>query len=237
MKLCKYVISLILIASLLAALGACSDSSSLSSNAVCISVDNEPLTKEYIGYFFYVAQSSMLSEAGHTADNSTEEDIALYWQTTEIEGKNAVEVARDVAADNAVFQKVQYLRAIADGISLTSDEQAAIDADVDSVVALQGGEDAFESLLADMGTNMEAYKQIITENAFISKLYETYDASGLLNISDAELMAYADDHAEEFSSDMMLDAAKKEKFNAIAKQWEKDAEIIIDDEAMKQFEI
>ena len=237
MKFCKCLVSFMLIASLLFAFTACSGTSTPSDNAVCISVDSKPLTKEYIGYFFYVAQSSMLSEAGHTADNSTDEDIALYWQTTEIEGKNAVEVARDVAADNAVFQKIQYLRAMADGITLSSEEQAAIDDDFSSVVAAQGGEEAFSALLADMGTNMEAYKQIITENAYISKLYSTYDANGLLDISDAELSAYAEAHAEEFSPEMMLDAAKKEKFNAIAKQWEKDAEIIIDDEAMKQFEI
>ncbi|MBR2404170.1 MAG: hypothetical protein IKA95_00730 [Clostridia bacterium] len=237
MKFCKYLISFILMVSLLFALGACSGISDPSDSAVYISVDSKPLTKEYIGYFFYVAQSSMLSEAGHTTDNSTDEDIALYWQTTEIEGKNAVEVARDVAADNAVFQTVQYLKAVAEGILLTSDEQAAIDADVASVVTAQGGEEAFSALLADMGTNMQAYKQIITENAYISKLYSTYDANGLLDISDAELLAFSEAHAEEFSPDMMLDAAKKEKFNAIAKQWEKDAEIFIDDEAMKQFEI
>lgn len=215
---------------------ACSDRTG-SGDVDFIKVDAESLSREYIGYFFYVAQTSMLSEAGHTKENSTKEDISLYWETTEIEGTNAVDVARDVAADNAVLQKVQYLKAIQEGITLTQEEFDSIDSDIQTTAANNGGVSQFGKLLDDMGTDMNAYKQIITENIYIQKLYDKYDAQGSLNISDAELAAFSEIHANEYPPQHMLDLAKKEKFNTFAKQWEKDADIVIDDEAMKQFNV
>lgn len=217
-------------------LSACSVSKSPASEAY-IKVNGEPLSAEYIGYFFYVAQSSMLSEAGHTKENSTDEDIAVYWETTEIEGRNAADVARDVAANNAVFQRVQYLKALDEGVSLSEDEKASIDSEIETTMSNNGGETEFNNMLSQMGTNISAYRQIITENAYISKLYEKYDLQGLLDISDSELQAYSEAHTDEIPAEYMLDSAKKEKFNSIAKQWEKEVTIVIDDEAMKKFDV
>ena len=59
----------------------------------------------------------------------------------------------------------------------------------------------------------------------------------MLEITDEEFNAFIDNHSQEYAPEMMLDEAKKDKFNSIAKKWETDADIIINDEAMKQFEV
>ncbi len=237
MKTFKNLISIALMIVLAVFLCACSNPTDTQRNDVFIKVNGEPLDKEYIGYFFYVAKMSMVSEAGYTSDNSSKEDIELYWETTEIEGINAVDVARDVAADNAVFQKIQYLKAIEEGIALSEEQMSVIEAELKSIVSNNGGNEKFNKLLEDMGTNMEAYRQIVIENAYISELYNHYNSKNMLEITDYELNSFIENHSQEISPEMMLDAAKKDKFNSIAKKWEANAEIFINDEAMRQFEV
>ncbi len=204
---------------------------------VSVTVNNEPLSDEYIGYFLYVAKLSMLSEAGYNDENSTEEDIETYWKTTEIEGENAIDVARDIAVNNAVSQKVQYLKSLEEGLDLNADEIAVIEQQLSATTESNGGEKEFSKTLADMGTNFESYKQIVIENTCISKLYELYESQGKLEISDAELSQYTEANADTIPMEMMYEYAKKDKFNSMAKQWEKEYDIIIDDDAVKNLNI
>ncbi len=231
------LISLVLLVLSFVLFCACADNITSKSSDVCIKINNEPLDNDYIGYFFYIAKTSMLSEAGYTSENSSEYDIKTYWETTEIDGVNAVEVARDIAADNAVFQRIQYQKAIEEGITLTDEQISAIKSDIDDIIVNNGGRKEFEKLLAEMGTNVAAYEQILTENLYISELYNLYDSKGMLDISDAELAAFSDAHAQVISPENMSDSAKMDKFNSIARGWEKNADIFIDDAAMKQFEV
>jgi len=216
---------------------ACSSGAITKKTDVCIKINNEPLDNSYIGYFFYIAKTSMLSEAGYTVDNSSEEDIKTYWETAEIDGVNAVEVARDIAADNAVFQKIQYQKAVEEGITLSDEQISAIKAEIADIISENGGKDKFEKILNDRDTSMDAYEQILTENLYISELYNLYDSNGTLNVTNDELYAFSDAHFQQIAPENMLDSAKMDKFNSIAKQWEKNADIFIDDEAMKQFEV
>ena len=236
-KCLQVMLSVVLLCTFLCFFVACSNHNDVPTTYNYISVNGEKLSAEYFGYFFYLAQSSMLSEAGHTSENSTDEDIETYWKTTEIEGKNAVEVARDVAVDNAVSQKVQYFAALQNGIELSADEQASIDAAIEQTVSDNGGSKAFEDMLVSMGTNIEAYKQIITENVYIQNLYNKLDSEGALSVSEDEIAAFTEAHSADYLPEEMLDLAKKDKFNAMAKQWESEAKIEIDDEAIKQFKI
>ncbi len=218
-------------------LPACSDRTKSEAEKVYITVNDEPLSKEYISYFFYVAEIGMLSEAGYTSENSTQEDIATYWKTTEIDGKNAVDVARDLAADNAVLQKLQYQKALSEGISLSAQESANIDKEVISTSESNGGYEEFEKTLSDMGTDMASYKQIITENLYIQKLYEKYDADGALAVSDEAIAELRGQYADNVTDEEITDILKKQEFNKIVKQWKKEASIEIDDESIKEFNV
>ena len=200
-----------------------------------IKVDDEILSREYIGYFFYLAQTAMLEEAGYS--NSTKEDINTYWETAKIEGKDAEDVARDVASDNAVSAKVQYLKAIEEGIVLTSEEEKAIDTDIEASAKSQGGRAEFEKTLKSMGTNIEAYRQTKIENVYIQKLYDKYNTEGILDISDTELAQFTLANEGQIMPEEMLEYAKSEKFNSLVKQWKKDSTIVIDDDMMKLFNV
>ena len=239
MKEVKRYISIVLtVMSVLFILSACSPSDTVHNpqkNGVYIKIDDEILSKEYIGYFFYLAQTAMLEEAGYS--NSSSDEINTYWETAKIEGKDAVDVARDIAADNAVSAKVQYLKAIDEGISLTEAEKSRIDSDINVSAENQGGIIEFEKTLESMGTDIEAYRQTKLENVYIQKLYEKYDSNGLLNIPESELADFALIHEGEVDPEYILEYAKSEKFNSMVEQWKKDSRIIIDDEMMKQFAV
>ena len=129
------LISFVLLLLSFSAFCACTPGTVTKSTDVCIKINNEPLDNSYIGYFFYIAKTSMISEAGYTGGNSSEEDIRTYWETAEIDGVNAVEVARDVAADNAVFQKIQYQKAIEEGITLSEEQLASMKAEIADIVS------------------------------------------------------------------------------------------------------
>lgn len=205
-----------------------------------IKVGDTELTKEYIGYFFYVAQLNMIKEAGMVlgeGGNSTQDDIDTFWATTEIDGKTAVDAARDLAADNAVMQTVQYLKAVDEGITLSKDEQSRIARQIADTIESNGGKEAFDKTLADMGCDAEAYEQILTENKYVEKLYTLYDESGKLSVSDEELSSYTQNHSDEVSPELILDYAKKDKFNSMVQQWEKDYEILISTDKMKEMKI
>lgn len=222
----------------------CSDNSKepASDNAhdFYIKINDEPVDKSYIGYFFSIAQRNMLEEAGWqtgSGGNATEDDINQYWKTTKIDGKEAVYAARDLAADNAVRQKIQYYKAIEEGITLSDEEKEGINSQLETTVANNGGEAEFAKALESMNTDLAAYSQIITENVYAQKLYDKYDSMDKFLLTDAELNEFATANADKFAPDEMYDAAKKQKYNDMITQWEKDFNIEINDSKMNEFDV
>ena len=218
----------------------CSPNNNNTTDAGYIKVGNRELSKEYIGYFFYVAKRNMIKEAGFVlgeGGNATDEDVKAFWDTTEIEGKSAIDVARDLASDNAVVQTVQYLKAVDEGIKLTEDEEKEIADQINAAIESSGGKQAFNTQLKEMGCDADAYKQILTENKYVQKLYDKYDSDGKLSVSDEELSSYMMLFPEGTSPEEVFDAAKKDKFNKMAQEWEKEYEIVISDKGMKEFSI
>lgn len=231
------IVSLLFAVVIVSNLCACTSEKVSTEQNVYITVNGEQLTREYIGYFFSLAQESMLSEAGYTPDNSNQDDIDTYWETTELEGKDAVEVARDVAVNNAVMQKVAYQKAKEEGITLSDDEMAYINSDLKSVSEANGGDEAFGKLLSTKGTDVIAYKQILTENMYMEKLFDKYDSEGIFDFSDDELAAFSDANAEKYPVEDMLYEMKRQKFNEISLSWEKEADIDINDEKINEFDV
>lgn len=234
----RYVSLILILVLIILSFSACTHAPSKKTSEkkdVYIEVNGEILSKEYIGYFFYLAQTAMLEEAGYSGSSSDE--IRTYWETAKIDGKDAADVARDIAADNAVSAKIQYLKAVDEGIVVTDKETEMINSDINSSAQSQGGMKEFEKFLVTKGTNLEAYRQTKLENVYIQKLYEKYDADGTLDISDTELSDYAASHNGEIDPEYILEYAKSEKFNSMVEQWKKDFEIIINDSLMKQFEV
>lgn len=242
MNFLKKLISLCLVVAL-ASVFFCSCSSNGGEKAdkgPYIKVGERKLSKEYIGYFFYVAQRNMIKEAGFNpgdGGNATEEDIKSFWETTEIEGRSATDVARDLAADNAVIQTVQYLKAVQEGIKLSGDDEKNITAQINAAIESSGGQEKFTNQLKSMGCTSQAYRQILTENKYVQKLYDKYDSDGKLSVSDEELNEYSKNFPSETSAELIFDLAKKDKFNRMAAGWENEYEIVISDKKMKEFQV
>lgn len=238
LKLTSLTLSLVMILLMFCACSA--NNASKSDDGFYIRVGDAELGKEYIGYFFYVAQKNMIQEAGiklGEGGNSTAEDVSAFWATTEIEGKSAVDVARDLAADNAVIQTVQYLKAVDEGIKLSADEEKAISDNINANIESVGGKEKFNAQLTDMGCDADAYRQILTENSYVQKLYDKYDSDGKLSVSDEELGEYTESLSSQMSSGEIFEYAKKDKFNKLALSWEKEFDIEISDEKMKEFQV
>ncbi len=240
-KLIKFISVIMAFLMISLTLCACSsDDRSKSGDDFYIKVGDTKLAKEYIGYFFYVAQKNMIEEAGiklGEGGNSTADDVAAFWETTEIEGRSAVDVARDLAADNAVIQTVQYLKAVQEGIKLTAEEEKAISDNINANIESVGGRDKFNAQLLSMGCDVNAYRQILTENSYVQKLYDKYDSDGKLSVSDDELGTYTEKYASELPTELVFEYAKKDKFNKLALSWEKEYDIDISDEMMKEFKV
>ena len=202
-----------------------------------ISVNNVSLSKGYIGYFFYVAQETMLSEAGWNETNMTAEDVKTYWETTEIDGVRAVDAARDVAAKNAVEQKVKYYKAVSEGITMTEDEISLLESEIETIAQNNGGLKVFDEVLASKGTDIESYREILTELEYIEKLYEKYMAEGVLSLSDDEFDVFYKENAGKYPDSEMSDRAFQSKFNEMAKNWEAGFPISINDSKMDDFVI
>ncbi len=240
MKRFLKLISLLIVFAVVSMCFCSCNSNNVSGDHPYIKVGDKSLSREYIGYFFYLAQRNMIQEAGMTlgdGGNSTKEDVISFWETTEIEGKSAVNVARDTAADNAVIQTVQYLKAVDEGIELTNEDEAEITAQIKAAIESSGGEDEFIKQLQSMNCDEEAYKQILTENKYLQKLYDKYDSEGLLSLSDDEMNQFMQANIEKIPQDQIFEAAKKDKFNKMVQQWESEYTIEISNEKMKEFEV
>ena len=237
MKFWIRLLSCVLMMVLLSLMFGCSKELNKETQQLYIRVNDEYLSKEYISYFFHIAENEMLAEAGYASENATEEDIDTYWNTAEIDGKNAVDVARDLAVNNAVQQKLQYHKALEENITLSDDEKAQIEEMLHTASEAKGGYEPFEVVLSEAGTNIESYKQIMTENQYIQKLFDKYNSEQRLEISEEELISIKAEFGESGTDEEYIDYLKKQKFNSLADNWKKEAIIEIDDDKMQEITI
>lgn len=133
-------------------------------------VDGETVTADDFYQYFPSVQSSMLSEAGiNTSDSDA---IANFWKSTEIEGKNALTVAKERALNEAVNAVVQTKTAEKMGITLTEDDKKQIsDYKTSTIQQSYGSKSNFVSHLKEMNTTEAAYDKALTASLISSKLY------------------------------------------------------------------
>ena len=133
-------------------------------------VDGETVTANDFYQYFPSVQSSMLSEAGiNTSDSDA---VAKFWKSTEIEGKNALTVAKERALNQAVNAVVQTKTAEKMGISLTEDEKKQIsDYKISTIQQSYGSKSAFLDHLKEMNTTEAAFDKAVTASLISSKLF------------------------------------------------------------------
>lgn len=127
-------------------------------NTYVAEVNGEKITKAEFALFFMQMQNTMLEQAGV----SEAEEVENFWKTTEIEGRNALDVARSQAMNDAIEVRIINQKAKELGITLDKNTLEDIDTHIGGEISQYSDREAFYRSLDKMGTTFDAYKNWIT---------------------------------------------------------------------------
>ncbi len=154
-------------------------------NTSVATVNDEKIGKGEFAFYFSQMQSTMLTEA----NPATVEEANAFWETTEIEGKKAADVARERALDEAVKTVLKTQKAAELGVELTDDDKQNIDMQIGQVITNMGGKSQYEAELKSMGTTADGYQRFLEQNVLASKVDEALTQDPAYAASDEEARA------------------------------------------------
>ena len=135
-------------------------------NTTLATVNGEKITKADFDYYYYVVKQTMLSEANVSATGATE-----FWKETEIDGKNAGDVAKERALEEAVKMVVQKQKAGEMGITIDEEGKKIINQQKSTIINNLGGRGQYESALKDMGMTKESLDAFMEHSYYSGMLY------------------------------------------------------------------
>lgn len=163
---------------------------SFGDKAAVATVNDEEILKTEFAVYFSQMQSTMLTEA----QVSTAEEANAFWDTTEIEGKKAADVARERALDEAVKVVLKTQKAEELGVSLTDEDRQTIDQQIGQVINSMGGKSQYEAELKNMGSSADGYEQFLEHNMLASKVDQKLSEDPAYAVSDEEARAYVEEN-------------------------------------------
>lgn len=131
-----------------------------SGNNTAVDVGKSSITKSDFEYYLESVKESM---AG--TELTSEED----WNNNEIEGKKAIDVAKERAYDTAV-KNALYIEIGKAKTPLTSDEQKTIDDFEKNMTTRMGGEDKYKEFLEQSGMTGDFFKMLFESETYRRKL-------------------------------------------------------------------
>lgn len=137
--------------------------------SVIASVNGEDILLEEYNYFLLFAKQSILAGANAT------EDSKEFWTTTDIDGKNAADLAKENALDEAVKYTLIAQKAKAMGISLDTAEAK------EQLAAALSNSDAY---IKQYGLSKETMSTILEKFYLQSMLIQTEAEKGTLDGSE-----------------------------------------------------
>ncbi|NLY42880.1 MAG: hypothetical protein GX066_02690 [Clostridiaceae bacterium] len=150
-------------------------------------VNGEKITVEEYNFFLWNAKEQM-------ALGASIEQVDNFWDT-EIEGKKAVDVAKEKAMDAAISSKVQLQKAKEMGLSLTDEDLKAVREEKTHYVEHWGGLDGYNKLLDDIGITDKGFDKVLQDLKLAEKLYSKLtDKEEGFTITDEELKKYFDEN-------------------------------------------
>ncbi len=163
-KLFKVFITVCLIAGIIAGC-------TVVDNTYVATVNGEKLTRAEFMLYYVRMQSNMLAEAGVQG-----EEIKTFWETTEIEGKKALDVAKDKALQEAVEIMVVGQKAKEKGITLSEEQLAEIESQIAGEISQYNSKADFDKELEYMNTTEEAFrnwtKSVYLANTVAGAMFE-----------------------------------------------------------------
>lgn len=127
-------------------------------------------------FMYYLAIAKMTIQ--QSADTSVNAD---FWNTTEIDGKKAIDVAKEKALEDAVKATIIAQKAMDEGFSAdTSEATQQINKAVSGV----------ESYAESNGFTEEGIRIAYKKAYLRTKLFDKYEADGKINVSEDEMKDY-----------------------------------------------
>ncbi len=162
----KIISSFVVLSIVITLLSGCA----ITKNVDLATVDGEVVTLNDFYQYYESIKATMLSEAG--IDSYDQDAVENFWKSTEIEGKNALTVAKERALNEAVKLIVQSKKAKEMNISLSEDDKKQIDEYKTAMVQQSYGSKAnFLEELKNLKTNETAFDKALTSSFISSKLY------------------------------------------------------------------
>ena len=149
--------------------------------AVVMEVDGNPIPAEL--YFYWVAYHcsyleyniGMYNAAYGLYGDLLDENGNVLWDASFADGLTVAQSALEQAERQVIFYAVIENAAAQRGISLTEEDEAALDEYVDGVIEQAGGEELFLENLELMGITLETFRRITASSYLYDHLLELVD--------------------------------------------------------------
>ena len=177
-------ISLVLALAFLLVLGGC-QSKSISFDSVVLKINDEEILYDEFSFRLNSVKNEIQSGSPLGAD---------VWQT-EINGKPALQHAKEVAVDLIKTSRAEYLLAAQHGLALSEAEIAAYNSSKQqAITSMYGSEAKFVSMLKDeLKTTERAYRNMYLADLLRSKLYDAlYSPQDTEMFTDTQVIEFID---------------------------------------------
>ena len=145
-----------------------------------VTVNGEAISPGEFEYFLLMAKSIIISAGG--------EDTRQYWETTEIEGKNAGDVAKETALKNAIELTLFAQKAVELGAD-NSEEIKAKQRENFIRQSFDGSEENYLARLEELGLNDDDVMKVIMKDYLTTEFYSKVD---LDTPTDQQIREYYD---------------------------------------------
>ncbi len=126
----------------------------------------------------------------------TDED----WENKEIEGKKAIDVAKQQAMDNAVRNALYIEAAEAAGLALNTEDERIVDATKEQLMAGYGSEKAYKEFLKSNNITDEFIEMMCKSSVYYNKIGDIVIEE--VTVSDEELESYFTENKSTFETEI-----------------------------------
>ena len=131
-------------------------------------IDGKDVSVEAFNYFLHNVKEELLFEAG-----VMEGGAETFWQT-EVEGKKAIELAKEKAFEEVMSFEAKYLKAVENGFSIDENCRQNVEDRFNDAASAKGGESELKAFLKEMGSSEKAYKEILEKSYCVTKFIGEY---------------------------------------------------------------
>lgn len=157
----------------------------ISSNQAIVKVDDQPVEA---GEYFYWLTSEILQQkySGYLSDD-------YVWETTLSDGTETAEGLKSRALDTAVLYQTVRNKAAEWGVSISDEDQAELDEQMEDLVEQYGGEASFQEALDQFCVSKEQFIAVTKVRYLYNGLRDKLEEAGELDeVTDEELEAFAE---------------------------------------------